>query len=125
MVSDDATEITFLEIDPRLGANSFCSQVCGFHLPRIAVEPALRRTPRVGNETAPFPPGRRYAWTHGDLAGLKTEMAAVAMAWLANCLRSAVTADIYVTWRWSAPLPTLAIFAQPLVTRLKRLWPSR
>ncbi len=62
--------------------------------------------------------GVRYAWTTGDLHGLRKSRAtghisrSAALRWLAGSMRSAVRADVHATWSLRDPLPTLAILAQ-------------
>jgi hypothetical protein len=69
-------------------------------------------TPRL-----PAPRGRdghTYAWTFGDLAGLWYAIShgeitrAGALAELGRIARTAVLADVHVTWSWRDPVPTMA-----------------
>ncbi len=116
---------TFLEINPRLGANFACVLHCGLDLPRIALELAAGRRPALAGRPWRYPAGRRYVWTFGDLQGLRDALRAreigplQAVRWLATCLLAALRADAHVTWSWRDPLPTLALFARPIANRLK------
>ncbi len=120
--SDGAT--TFLEINPRLGANFACVLHCGFDLPRIALDLASGGRPAAADLPQSYPAGQRFVWTFGDLQGLRDALTAreigplQAARWFAASLSAAMRADVHVTWSWRDPLPTLALFARPVMNRL-------
>lgn len=115
-----------LEINPRLGANFTITAACGIDFPDLAVKLALGE-PIAQPLHQSYPLGKRYAWTFGDLAGLKYELRsgeiglAMATLWLLKALATGLRARTHVTWSWRDPLPTLATYAHPVAWRLARL----
>ena len=115
---------TYLETNPRLGANFASVLHCGLDLPRIAVALASGERLPVPERLPDYPVGERFAWSFGDLFGLKKAYqskeigTAQAARWLAGSLWSALRADTHITWSWSDPKPALAMLARPLVKRL-------
>lgn len=115
-----------LEINPRLGANFTITAACGLNLPVLAVKLALGEPIAKSVET-PYPSGKRYAWTFGDLAGLKYDLRSgeigpgAALVWLLKALVTGLRSRTHVTWSWSDPLPTLATYVYPFAWRLARL----
>ncbi len=115
---------TFLEINPRLGANFACVLHCGLDLPRIALELAAGKRPAVADGLQSYPTGQRFVWTFGDLQGLRDALSAreigplQATRWFGSSLLAAMRADVHVTWSWRDPIPTLALFARPVMNRL-------
>lgn len=105
----------FLEINPRIAGNHAIPEAAGLELGRLAI--ALARG-EAGD--IPFVSGRaglRFAWTYGDLSGLRHRVAAGAgtrelarAAW--DVFQAAVLARVHMTWTWSDPLPTIALFAR-------------
>ncbi len=127
LVAEDGTT-SFLELNPRLGANYAVAHAAGLDLASIAVDLAL------GNDVAVATPrsGIRYAWSLGDLEGLKeaVRQRAItlrgALRWLRATLRSLWHADVHVTWRWNDPLPSLVIaYRMLLAPGVRRLDPRR
>jgi len=127
---------SFLELNPRLGANYVVAHAAGLDLASIAVDLAMGRdvaAPRLRT-------GIRYAWTLGDLEGLKDAVrrkevtASGVTRWLGAMIRTAWHADVHVTWRLSDPIPSLVMACRsllgPVVRRLapgnlrRRLRPS-
>ena len=107
---------TFLELNPRIGGNHAIPEAAGLDLSSVAVVLATAGSPDV-----PVIEGRPdivFAWTHGDLAGLRTAIRRgtlsprEALAWGANVVRTFATADLHLTWRWDDPLPTLVPYAR-------------
>ena len=93
----------------------------GLHLARYAVDIALDRpvavqAPRIGT---------RYAWTTGDLEGLGAavrELGPRGIAkWVLDIARSALAADVHVTWSWRDPLPTVVALWHAMCGPMARL----
>lgn len=111
LVGSDGTT-SFLELNPRLGANYVVADAAGLDLAGLAVD--LVFDDDVG---APADPavGLRYAWSLGELAGLRTLATAgeidarAALAWVARTVGTALAADVHVTWSWRDPVPSLAL----------------
>lgn len=123
MVDRATGEISFLEINPRLGANYAIAEACGLPLSLwmvqivggcIDAETADAWSPSVG---------RRYVWSKGDLAGLKREHSAgrltptQAAAWAFRALLAAASMP-HLTFDPRDPAPTLWIYLHPLLRRL-------
>lgn len=107
----------FLELNPRLGGNSAIAVRCGLDLPVLACELAAGRQPSNTEQLRTYPAGVRYAWTFGDIQGLRRARARREIS-LVECwhgylraLRSGLTADVHLTWSVRDPLPTLATYA--------------
>jgi biotin carboxylase len=105
-----------LEVNPRLGVNFVITAHCGWNFPASAVKLA-RGEPLSDSETGfSYPLGRRYAWSWGDLSGLRRELRFRQIGlrrgarWLADLVVTFVRADVHVTWSWADPLPTLALY---------------
>ena len=82
---------------------------CAVALARSGTLPAPEGTFR-------YQPGRRYAWTYGELRAIKSalryrEIGIVgATRWLLQALGTAISADFHLTWRRDDPLPTIMLF---------------
>jgi predicted ATP-grasp superfamily ATP-dependent carboligase len=112
-VVEEATgSACFLEINARLGANCATACACGLDLPRLYIEALLGVAPQQPPATV----GRRYAWLHGDLAGLASCLGSSrvtwrqGIGWLARAVVAQLRADHHVTWSWRDPLPTVMLF---------------
>lgn len=123
MVDRATGEISFLEINPRLGANYAIAEACGLPLSLWMVQVA---DGRVDAETADaWSPslGRRYVWSKGDLAGLKREYSAgrltstQAAVWTFRALLAAASMP-HLTFDPRDPAPTFWIYLHPLLRRL-------
>jgi carbamoylphosphate synthase large subunit len=114
----------FLEINPRLAAGYAIAQYCGLDLPLMALN--LVRGVPIATESNNYPIGKRFAWTQGDLAGLKvarrqgeiTNLEAI--QWFTNAVKSFIRADMHLTWNWHDPSPALAIYARAFGYTLPR-----
>ncbi len=114
--------ISFLELNPRLGANYAVAHHAGLDLAAIAVDLALDRE----IESHELRTGIRYAWTLGDVEGLKEAVrdrrapVGRTLRWIADILRTAWRADAHVTWRSDDPAPTLVLAYRSLLRPLVR-----
>jgi hypothetical protein len=79
---------------------------------------------------SPAPTGRdghTFAWTFGDLAGLWYAIDqgqithADALIELGRITRTAVLADVHITWSWRDPAPTIATYWRSLTVASLRL----
>ncbi|MCB1883162.1 MAG: ATP-grasp domain-containing protein [Geminicoccaceae bacterium] len=111
----------FLEINPRMAAGYGIAQHGGLDMPRLALDLAtgVPVAERPDDEDG-YRIGDRYAWTEGDIAGLKLALKRgevgpfAALAWAGRILKSAFRADAHASWRRDDPRPTLAILARSL-----------
>ncbi len=114
LVQPGGQDGAFLELNPRLDANYVIADHVGLDLANLAVDLAagVPVEPHLSAQTARD--GHSYAWTFGDLAGLwyaigQSEITRVgALAELGRIARTAVLADVHVTWSWRDPVPTIA-----------------
>lgn len=116
-------ELSFLEINARIGGNHTITDACGLELDRIAV--ALASGSVLDDRLNVAKDGVRYVWTIGALRG-----AAIALrdgeispsAFLAQVLQTlflAVTTRTHITFRLTDPRPTLILLSRALQHRLR------
>lgn len=129
-VDEENDTLSFLELNPRLGANFAIAYKAGLNLPKMAIELAEGRLDTTAPEyNKPCKVGLHYAWTHGELLALKNAIANEGVslkAFLSRLLlvgRTFVTSSVHVTWSWKDPLPTLYLYKELLHIPLKRIWP--
>lgn len=126
ILDPDTGRSCFLELNARVAGSHAITDAVGQELSLLAVK--LARGGLSRRDVAPwtYPVGVRYAWTYGDLRGLKSALrdgevsGFGAVRWLLASLTTALGADIHMTWRWDDPMPTCALFARqtPGVSRL-------
>jgi hypothetical protein len=127
LVQPGAQDGAFIELNPRLSGSHVIADHAGLDLANLAVDLAadVPVEPRI-----PAPTGRdghTYAWTFGDLAGLwyaisQGELShADALVELGRIARTAVLADVHVTWSWRDPVPTMATCWRYLILSCLRL----
>ncbi len=124
LVAGDGT-VSFLELNPRLGANYVVAHRAGLDLASIAVDLARDRNVVV----PPLRTGVRYAWTLGDIDGLKEEIrgggleSGDVVRWIGALIATAARARVHVTWKLDDPAPALVLayrsLLRPLVRRLR------
>ncbi|WP_026380886.1 ATP-binding protein [Afifella pfennigii] len=111
-------EVHFLEINPRVAGNHAIAEAAGLQLGELAIRLADPATGEIAPRSGQA--GLLYAWTYGDIRGLKAALAqgdisaGAAMRWAARLAFLAVTADVHMTWSWRDPMPTLCLFARQL-----------
>ncbi len=111
----------FLEINPRVAAGYGVAQAAGLDMPTLALDLSLgREVPALADAEAGYRYGTRYAWTEGDIAGLKLAWrggeigTAKALAWLGRIAKSALRADAHASWTKADPRPTYLILRRAL-----------
>jgi biotin carboxylase len=127
MLQDRQTgDLSFLEINPRIGGNHAITDHCGMHLDRLALKLAAG-TP-VDDRLVVGKAGVRYAWTIGALRGAAVELrngeltGAGFARQIANALRIGLTTRAHITFRFDDPVPSIALLARALPgRRLARL----
>ncbi len=127
MTSLDSDETSFLEINPRLGANIGAAEATGAGLVQAALEIALEGEAEAGgiNPWAAAKTGVRYAWSKGDMSGLVWRMknGAGLSRTLGDglaAMKAALRADAHLVFDWRDPVPALACWAHPLIKRFER-----
>jgi carbamoylphosphate synthase large subunit len=114
LVDERSGAVSFLEVNSRIGANCAIAYHCGLDLPHLYLE-LLQGKDLAPRAPIPYPIGIRYAWTDGDLHGLRQALAArdltppAALRWLARTIAASLRADVHITWSCEDPLPTLVL----------------
>ncbi|QPC41866.1 hypothetical protein HW532_03520 [Kaustia mangrovi] len=120
IVARDGRSSCFLEIDARMSANLAVPEQSGVPLTRLALALADGGTAPEAGEAFAYRRDRLYAWTFGDLSGLKRAMLdrkvslAGALGLSARIAAAAIRADGHLTWSLRDPMPTVAMFAYGL-----------
>ncbi|MDX1690738.1 MAG: ATP-grasp domain-containing protein [Acidimicrobiia bacterium] len=125
LVREDGSS-SFLELNPRLGANFAVARAAGLDLAPMAVDLALDRPVEPVATRA----GVRYAWSLGELDGLVDALADGTVsrrqipARILRMVRTAVAADVHVVWSWRDPGPAFEglwrLTGRRVVNRLRR-----
>ena len=130
MLSEDGETSSFLEINPRLGANFLAAEAAGAGMSELVMRLALGGAPKPPrNAWENSRPNVRYAWTKGDLSGWLHERRAgmglgESMAWLGRIALAAVRADAHLTFSWRDPAPAIGCWLHPLISRMGRDKPA-
>ncbi len=125
MTSDEGDDTTFLEINPRAGANIAGAEASGADLVNLAFELACGDNLAVVNRPWMLArPGVRYAWTKGDFSGLVWRLRRGAsmrdgLKDLVRLLRAAFQADRHLVFDWTDPLPAVCCWLHPLISRMR------
>jgi len=117
-------ETSFLELNPRVGANIAGADAAGPDLIMQALELAIGDN--LALDETPWAlarPGMRYAWSKGDASGLiwRLRHGAGLLATLRDLgelVRTALTARTHLVFSWRDPLPALASWLHPVLRRL-------
>jgi len=121
LVDDAGDEISFLELNPRLGANFAIVYRAGIDLPAMMINAACEVTDRESMPIQHCGEGVRYAWVTGDIIGLKNAIRdkkvgiRQAAVWLFAMLRSSMKASVHITWDWRDPIPFLVSSSKAFV----------
>ncbi len=107
-------ELSFLEINPRLGAAWGVARSSGVDLAARALETWDREALGEKQEgLSDYRPGRRMVWTTGDLDGLRGALAAgeighaQAGRWLVQAIVAFLRADHHTTFKLTDPWPAV------------------
>jgi biotin carboxylase len=131
LVDDTSDKISFLELNPRLGANCAIVYRAGFDLPMMVIGMHLKKQGHELYTESRCKEGVQYAWITGDLIGLKNAIIAAqmdvrgALSWLLTIIRSMFTSPVHITWDWRDPLPTIVTIGRLFGSFLLRLTPRR
>ena len=131
LVQPGAPDGAFLELNPRLDANYVLADHAGLDLANFAVDLAADALVEPRIPTPAERDGLTFAWTFGDLTGLWYAIdhgeitRAAALAELGRIARTAVRADVHVTWSWRDPVPTIATYWRYLMLSSLRLIAAR
>ncbi|MEM7455494.1 MAG: hypothetical protein AAF456_14170 [Planctomycetota bacterium] len=127
IVCPETNRRCFLEMNPRLGANFAVVHYAGLALASLAERIAAGELVHVSRD---YIEGYRFAWTYGELAGLRFEIRnstipmLSAASRMARCILSALSCHRHITWLWGDPLPTLLEFRRGLFSKSKSSPPN-
>lgn len=123
MVDARSGEMSFLEINPRLGGNYKIAESCGMPLSLWLFDIAQGRTPEPKADPWAYPVNRGYIHTKGDLGGLKAELGKGALTplqallWGLRAARGALRPD-HLTFALSDPWPAVWLYLHKPLIRL-------
>ncbi len=123
MQSSDGTALSFLETNPRLGANYKIAEACGLRLSELALDLPLGAQPAIPSDAWAFKTGVHYAWTKGAISGALKAKRAGDVGWagfaglMAQTAREAL-APCHLTFDPTDPLPTLGAYANIVLAKL-------
>lgn len=126
LVDDWTGRVSFLELNPRLGAGFGIAAACGVNFSRMAVDVALGMELEQ-RDCADYPVGKRLAWTYGDLDGIlhAWDKGAIGIGegfrWFGRAAKAFVRADAHVSWSWKDPWPTLVAYTRLMLGLVRRL----
>jgi len=131
MVNRDTSEVTFVELNPRIVGSHVIAEEMGLELSRLAID-LVRHPTRVERKHVGSS-GMRYAWTYGAIRGVRSAMAKgelgrlEAFQALIRVLGKAIDTPVHMSYRWDDPLPTLMLFVEQIqpLRRLLALIPDR
>jgi predicted ATP-grasp superfamily ATP-dependent carboligase len=104
----------FLELNPRIGLALPHVTWLGLDMTLAAIELASGGGLWHPDPGRPYAVSRRFAWTSRDLYGLGSAIVRGELSrgqrlrWLRSAARTALRADMHLTWSLTDPLPTLA-----------------
>jgi len=113
LVDEDNGVTSFLEHNPRLGAGCMLPYKAGLDLPRLMLDFALNEQIDPNEPLYPCKVGVQYAWTTGDLMGLKKAVldrevsVRGAAVWIFAMFKTILTSPHHMSWDWQDPLPTV------------------
>ena len=123
MQSADGAPLSFLEVNPRLGANFKIAEACGLPLSRLALALPLGLPIDAPADPWGFPTGASYAWTKGAVSGALRARRSGEVGWpqfaqlLARSAREAMS-PCHLTFELTDPLPTLGAYANIILAKL-------
>ena len=115
----DTEDISFLEINPRLGGAFAVAERCGVDLPGLAVDIWVHGKSSE-SRMSDYPAGKRMVWTGGDVLGIRSSLASgkigrgEAARWALRAARGFVSADIHPTLSKDDPLLALRYYGRAL-----------
>ena len=122
MIDAAGGEVSFLELNPRLGGTSTAAEACGLPICRLMLDLGAGVPVAVPENPWRYPRGVRVVWTRGDLGGLVAEWKrgalspAAALRWSAAAA-AGVFARHHLTFDPTDPGPSLRIYLEPLLRR--------
>lgn len=132
LFDEEHQRVSFLELNPRLGANFAIVYHAGFNLPKMALDLADGRFDANACEhQAPCRVGLHYAWTQGELLALKNAIVnecpgpRTTLGRLLLIARTCFGSSVHITWFWKDPVPTILLYFDLLPSPLRWMLPGR
>ena len=123
MCARDDQTLSFLEVNPRLGANFKIAEACGLPLSTLSVALPEGESVELHPDPWSYKTGVRYAWTKGAISGaLKAKRAGEAglagtLELLIQSMHEALS-PCHLSFELTDPLPTLGSYANIFAGRL-------
>ena len=114
---------SFLELNPRLGANFAAVHYAGLPLAVMATSIADGKTPSLAGGPGSYRRQMNFAWSFGEVAGCRFELRQgsikpfPALRQLLRCAWDALRCNTHITWSWSDPMPTLLEFWRGIISK--------
>ncbi|MGH3973916.1 MAG: hypothetical protein ACRDS9_11425, partial [Pseudonocardiaceae bacterium] len=127
LVQPGTQDGAFIELNPRISGSNVIADHAGLDLANLAVDLAADVPVEPRMPAAAGHDGHTYTWTFGDLTGLWYAIShgeitrADALAELSRITRTAVLADVHLTWSWRDPVPTIVTYWRYLILSSLRL----
>ena len=127
-VDDQRDRVSFLEINPRLGASCGFPYRYGYDFPRLALDCVRRQRgegPAPAAQTTPYPANKASVWLLGDMSDIQRNLAAghlqggEAFRRLGTTFRQFLHADHRPIWSWRDPLPACYEFSNIVLDLVK------
>ena len=131
LIDPSSGTISFLEINPRLGANFAVVYRAGLDLPVMQLSLNQNNQRLADSSGLTCQEGIHYAWTTGDLLGLKNAIINTeaglggTFGWLSAMFKSNLTSSVHITWDWRDPLPTLVLLSRSFFSFVVHLTQER
>ena len=125
ITATNSYETSFLEINPRLGANIAGAEAAGANIAKILFELTMGRDVDVSeNPWANSRTGVRYHWAKGDFSGWVWRLRNGAglgesIAGALRLLRGLIRSNVDLVFSWSDPAPGLACWLHPVLRRIR------
>ncbi len=131
LIDEASGTATFLELNPRLGAGCVLPYRAGLDLPRIMLDYSQESATSPASPAYPCKVGVEYAWTTGDVKGLRRAIETReigfrgAVVWSFKTMKSALTTPNHVSWDWRDPLPTIVQCVKLCGSAIRTLLPAK
>jgi len=125
MTARDSDATSFLEINPRLGANIAGAEAAGADIASILFELTMGRDIALAEDPwAKARTGVRYHWAKGDFSGWIWRLRNGAglgesIVGALRLLRGLVRSNVDLVFSWRDPAPALACWLHPVLRRLR------
>lgn len=123
LVDENTGTFFLIEINPRTSALHAVTEKLGLGFSSLALQLAQNTPNRTSASLPKYKAGLKFAWSYGEIRAIVSavrdrEIGFVgAMQWISKMLKTALFADLHLTWKWSDPVPTFLLFKKQLFRR--------